>query len=222
MIKAVIFDLDDTLYNERDFVYGGFREVARYLSLKYNLKEEEIFKIMIEILNELGRGKIFNTICDKYNLKEDISELVKIYRETIPKLFLYEDGEYILNKLKGKYKLGIITDGKASVQWNKIKALNLEKYVDKIIVTDDYGKEFCKPNEFVFKEMTKHFNLKGEECVYIGDNPNKDFIGARKVGFKTIRVIRDMGDHMKTFLSKEYEADIEIKNLKDLIYHCEL
>lgn len=237
MKKVVLFDLDDTLYKELDFVYGGFKEVCRHLAKKYNIDEEELYKYAIYVLNTQGRGKIFNTICEKYNIQEDIDELIKKYREAKPQISLYDDAEYILKYLKLKLKnedmknlinnievpcgIGIITDGKASVQWNKVKLLGLDKMVDKIIVTDDYGLEFWKPNEFAYIEMLKYFNCKKEDCIYIGDNPNKDFIGARKVGIKTIRIIRDVGDHMNTFLEKEYEADFVVRNLREILkYIC--
>ncbi len=176
-------------------------------------------------------------------MEEDIKDLVRIYREAKPKITLYEDAEYILKYLKTKwdssqvlldkiesnvskllidkeesyYNIGIITDGKASVQWNKINLLGIEKMVDKIIVTDDYGLEFWKPHEFAYREMLKYFNCNKEQCIYIGDNPHKDFIGAKKVGMKTIRVIREVGDHMNTVLDVEYEADNKISNLKELV-----
>lgn len=180
VINTIILDLDDTLYKELDFVYGAFKEVCIYLANKYNKDEKQLYKDILNILEEHGRGKIFNIICEKYNMKEDIKELVKIYREAKPKISLYEDAKYILTYLKAK-NVGIITDGKASVQWNKIKLLGLEKMVDKIIVTDDFGLDFWKPHEFAYREMLKYFNSTPEQCIYVGDNPHKDFIGARKL-----------------------------------------
>lgn len=224
MIKTIIFDLDDTLYNERDFVYGAFREVCMYLSQNFNKNCEKLYKDSIEILNVYGRGKIFNKLCDKYSIDEDIHKLVNVYRNAKPQLQLYEDALYVLKKFNScdeekkisKYKLGLITDGNAKVQRNKVESLNLDKYIHKIIITDDYGLSFWKPNEFSYREMMKCFNCKAEECVYVGDNPNKDFIGARKVGMYTVRILRETGDHMNTFLDKEYEADFSIKSLKEL------
>ncbi|ACQ54719.1 HAD family hydrolase [Clostridium botulinum] len=215
MINTIIFDLDDTLYKELDFVYGAFKEVCTYLSNKYNKDEKQLYKDILNTLEEHGRGKIFNIICEKYNMKADIKELVKIYREAKPKISLYEDAKYILTYLKAK-NVGIITDGKASVQWNKIKLLGLEKMVDKIIVTDDFGLDFWKPHEFAYREMLKYFNCTSEQCIYVGDNPHKDFIGARKVGMHTVRIIREVGDHMNTFLDANYEADNKINSLREM------
>ncbi len=72
--------------------------------------------------------------------------MVKIYRYNNPNISLYDDAYEVLNRFKSKYKLGLITDGHRGAQWNKIKALDIEKYMDKIIVTDDYGKDYWKPS----------------------------------------------------------------------------
>ena len=216
MIKLIIFDLDDTLYNEIDFVYGGFMEVAVFLSNKYEINKDILFKDMVEILNSQGRGKIFDHICEKYHLEENIGDLVRIYRHHKSKIFLYNDAYEVLEKFKAKYKLGLITDGYKGAQWNKIKALNIEKYMDKIIVTDDYGKEYWKPSIRPFQMMLEYFNIKSEEAVYIGDNPNKDFLPCKELGINSIRIIRPIGDNMNIFLDEKHEADYNIKSLLEL------
>lgn len=218
MVKVIIFDLDDTLYNEKTYVFTAFKNVAKYIGEKYKLDNEEIHKRIIEIFYQHGRGKIFNLICEEYKLNEDIKVLVDIYRDTNPKgIELYDDAKNFIEAAKQKgYKLGIITDGMAKVQWKKIKALELENCIDKIVVSDDLGRENWKPSLVPYKEILNHFEIEPKEAVYIGDNPNKDFIGARKLGLQTVRIIRDEGDHMKTILSSEYEADREINLLNEV------
>ena len=217
MCKVIIFDLDDTLYNERTYVFEAFKNVATYISEKYKLDFEILYKDIIDIFYKEGRGRIFNLICEKYKLSEDIEVLVKVYRDTEPKeIELYEDAKDFISYTKNKgYKLGIITDGMASVQWKKIKALNLESLIDKIVISDELGRENWKPSEMPYKEILNYFEINPKEAVYIGDNPNKDFIGAKKLGIKTVRVIRVEGDHMKTLVSKEYEAECKIRLLID-------
>ncbi|KOC31910.1 HAD family hydrolase [Clostridium botulinum] len=217
MIKALIFDLDDTLYNERNYVFGAFKEVCKYLSYKYSLNELQLYDDILNVFNKEGRGKIFNIICDRYNLNEDIKKLVHIYRNSKPKLDLYDDAKKILEWCRNSgFKLGIITDGCSKVQWNKIKSLKLENIVDKIIVTDDFGKEYWKPHKRSYVEISKYLNVEYKECAYIGDNSNKDFVGCKELGINTVRIIRKQGDHMQTFLSKEYEADKNINNLTEI------
>jgi putative hydrolase of the HAD superfamily len=217
MIKLIVFDLDDTLYNELDYVKEGFRNVCRFISSKFGIQYDLLFNDCMEVLGREGRGKIFDLLCENYSINEDISNLVRIYRNTVPKLNLYEDAEEILRKLKGKYKLGIITDGMAAVQWKKINALNLEDVIDKIIVTDDLGRDYWKPNKHCFQEMLRHYSATGKEAVYVGDNPNKDFIGAKEAGFFTVRIIREIGDYMKLSVDEISDGHCKIHDLRELV-----
>ncbi|NLM97161.1 MAG: HAD-IA family hydrolase [Halanaerobiaceae bacterium] len=217
MIKAVIFDLDDTLYYELDYVKSGFRAVSRYISSKYGVSEEEFYQLQLDILEMEGLGKVFDLTLENFSLPlDEVERMLAVYRSHIPEgIQLYEDAEYILKKLKRekKYKTGIITDGNSLVQWNKIKALSLIDLVDEIIVTDDFGIDKRKPAPFAYLKLLETFQIQAGEAVYIGDNPLKDFIGARKLGMKTIRVLREEGMHIEKRMIAEYEADKEIYSL---------
>lgn len=216
-VKALIFDLDDTLYNEKDYVLCAFKNVALYLSVKYKINYNALYNRACMLLIEKGRGKIFDILCREYGIDENISTLVDIYRSTIPILKLYDDSIFILKKaIENKIKLGIITDGNSKVQWNKIKALNLDKYMDKIIVTDDYEKGHSKPDKKPYIDMMNFLNVSADNCLYIGDNPNKDFIGAKKLAIKTVRIIREKGENRYLLKDKKHEADYVIRNLKEL------
>lgn len=215
-MKALVFDLDDTLYKEADFVHGAFKEVAGYLSVKYDINKDELYETMVDILNKYGRGSIFNYLCDTYGINEDINTLVELYRKAAPKINLYEDAEYFFRNIKGKYKLGLITDGVYYVQRNKIRLLGIEKYFDVIVVTDEHGKDFWKPSIKPYVKMAEELGAQLENMIYIGDNPQKDFYGARKLGMWTIRIRREAGDYIKLQLDSDYEADEEISSLYDL------
>lgn len=217
MIKAVVFDLDDTLYNEKDFVFGGFKEVSIYLSQNFNINQDKIYNRMIDILNKIGRGKIFDIVCEENKININIDTLTDIYRNTKPKLKLPEESISVLSKLRScGYKIGVITDGMSSVQWIKIKQLDLENYVDKIIVTDDFGSDYWKPNKYAYIEIVKYFNINPYEAIYIGDNSTKDFIGAKEVGFKTLRIKNKYSEYVDLDLGEEYEADAQICNLHSI------
>lgn len=220
MIKVVIFDLDDTLYYELDYVKSGFRAVSSYINSKYEVSLDEFYQLMLNILEREGRGKVFDLALESLSLPlEEVEHMLTAYRSHFPEgIHLYEDAEYILEKLKreDKYKTGIITDGNSQVQWNKIKSLGLIDLVDEIIVTDDFGVDNRKPAPFAYLRLLKIFNVQAEETVYIGDNPVKDFIGARKLGIKTIRVLREQGMHIEKRMDAVYEADFKVNTLRDL------
>lgn len=215
-MRALVFDLDDTLYREEDFVYSAFQETAIYLSYKHGADKDELYRTMLDLLKSMGRGRIFDEICHIYNINEDVNKLVEIYRNAAPKISLYEDAEHFLKYGKGKYRLGLITDGIYYVQWNKIKMLEIEKYFDAIIVTDDYGKDFWKPSTKPYLKMAEELGVSLDKMVYIGDNPQKDFYGARQLGIRTVRVIRASGDYMGLSVDADHEADVEIADMYEL------
>ncbi len=191
--------------------------MAEYLANHFSLDIDKVYEQLVDVLEEQGRGKVFDTVLARNNLNQEIvPNLVRVYREHQPGLTLYQDALEALHRLQGHYYLGLITDGERNVQWQKIKALNLEGYLDIIVVTDDYGLECWKPSIYPFKMVEERLKVEGEQIVYVGDNPSKDFIGARKIGWQTVRVIREKGEHCTLRLDKTYEADYEVGNILDL------
>ena len=182
-LKAVIFDLDDTLYSEKEYVKSGYHKVAKILPQVSNVEEK---------LWELFESK--KTAIDELLAQENIqSEKIKqecllAYRHQMPEIHLYEGVMEMLIELRGKgLKLGIITDGRPEGQRAKIQALGLEPFVDYIIITDELGGPvFRKPNMTAFQMMKEKMNVSYDEMCYIGDNVKKDFIAPEKLGIKSI------------------------------------
>lgn len=219
--KAYIFDLDDTLYCEHDYVRSGFKAVAAYLHERYavgNVEVEEIYHRFVQVWETKGRGKVFDQVCEQLKLNVHIQELVQVYREHVPDIRLYADARECLDYLKkSEILLALITDGHQLAQRKKIKALGLERWMNQIIVTDELGREAWKPSPIPYQKAVELLKVDFRECVYIGDNPHKDFITARKLGMATVRIIRPVGDHMQVNLSEEYEADYIIHSLMELM-----
>ena len=221
-IKTFIFDLDDTLYEETQFVKAGMMSVCKYLANKYGYECRDLYDCCMEFLSKDGRGKVFDNLCIKFDLAEEVVNLVKIYRETEPELFLYDDAKECLYELKRQgCKLGIITDGNAKVQRAKVRGLGLDTLVDVVVFTDEMkradGSSFSKPAPEVYEECLNLLDSKADESAYVGDNPIKDFIGARKLGLYTFQIIRESGMFVGARVSHEYEADEKIKSLKALV-----
>jgi putative hydrolase of the HAD superfamily len=132
-------------------------------------------------------NEMIGDIQDKMLLEK---RLIEIYRTHQPIISLCSDAIEFLNKYKPD-SLALITDGYSQTQWNKIDALGIKKKIGEIIVTDDWGKEFWKPHHRAFRFVSRQY-LNGD-CVYIGDNPEKDFIAPKELGWATSIRIRRSG-----------------------------
>ena len=177
-IKGVIFDLDDTLYSEKQYVRSGYQKIAEYLE-----RDDAAEKLWFYF--ESGKPAIdayLAEICES----EKKAECLRVYREQMPDITLYDGVVELIHKLKTKgIKAGIITDGRPEGQRNKIKALGLDTLVDDIIITDELGGvQFRKPCDIAFRIMQTKWKLPYEQIIYVGDNPNKDFQACRQLGMR--------------------------------------
>jgi putative hydrolase of the HAD superfamily len=213
LIKVIIFDLDDTLYEDRTFVKSGFEAVSKYVKKNFGINKKGFFKVLLDIFKKEGRGHVFDIALQKNNLynKKLVDKLVKVYRSHKPNIKLYPGVKKLLKSLKKRYKLALITDGLGYVQRNKVKALNIEKYFNLIIYTDDRGQKKSKPHPYSFKKVLNHFEIKPKEAICIGDDPHKDFIGAKKLGIKTVRVLQ--GRYKNIQVKRKFEADYNVSKI---------
>ena len=184
MIRAVIFDLDDTLYAENDYVMSGFRAAAAYLH------RPELTKKFAEKYSA-GSKAVFDAVCLSEKLETDAKQLADIYRHHTPDIKLFSDVLPVFAELaKKEIRLGLITDGRPFQQQKKIDALGIEKYFDPIILTDTLGIEHRKPDTYAFELVKDKWKIPFSDIMYVGDNPRKDFyIGSR--GVCTVRILRE-------------------------------
>ena len=219
MIKAVIFDLDDTLISEKEYVRSGFRQVAINISDEYKLDMNEVYKLLLDIFEEDSKN-VFNRALNKLNISyeiEYIKKLIDIYRGHKPDIKLYDDAKYILDILYKKgIKLGIITDGYKITQRKKLEALNIDNYFECIVVTDELGREYWKPHRKSYEIMKNKLKFDYNEMVYVGDNLSKDFVTANKLGMKTVFINRIEGVYSGIEMDDECLANSEVSNLKEL------
>jgi putative hydrolase of the HAD superfamily len=190
---VIVFDLDDTLYDEIDFVKSGFLEVSKYL------KNEKFFDFMWEEFKK-GNKKVFDTLIKKFNLNIKVEKLIEIYRFHNPNIFLP-------NKKLASYADAIITDGHYIMQKNKYLALNLDVILP--IFTDFY--HTSKPDIKPFKMVEEYFRAK--KYVYIADNPKKDFFAPKELNWLTIRFKNPNG----IYNDIENNADIEVTSREEII-----
>jgi putative hydrolase of the HAD superfamily len=176
-IDVVIFDLDDTLYSEKQYVRSGYKKIAQYLG------KRELETVMWSVFEQ--GGKAIDEALESVNLLDRKAEALQIYREQQPDIELYPGVKELLQRIREKKKIGIITDGRPEGQRAKLEALKIQ--VDKVIITDELGGvEFRKPNEKAFRIMQEYFEVPFRQMVYIGDNSKKDFVAPEKLGMKSI------------------------------------
>ncbi len=178
--KGVIFDLDDTLYSEKQYVKSGYKKITEYIG--HQEAEEKLWNYFLE-----GKPAI-DAYLKEIGAENKKAECLDIYRSQIPEINLYDGVVELFQSLKeNDIKVGIITDGRPEGQRNKIKALGLEELVDDIIITDELGGvQFRKPNDISFRIMQCRWRVPFEQMVYIGDNLAKDFQAPRQLGMQGI------------------------------------
>jgi putative hydrolase of the HAD superfamily len=220
-MKAVLFDLDNTLYPEIDFVRSGFRAVARYLDSCYHLDEQRVFERAWAILGRDGRGKVFDTLLQEFDLYSDARKqlLVYLYRSHRPHIRCYDDVADVFTQLRALgMRLGIITDGMGSVQENKIQALGLCDRVDLCLCTDALGSCHWKPSVLPFQVALEFLQVPAHQAVYVGDDPSKDFVGPNSLGMLTIRICRPGAvDSKEAVCSHSHAAHHVVTDLTDIM-----
>jgi putative hydrolase of the HAD superfamily len=209
-----IFDLDETLYDESTYVKSGLRHVAQHIADQSDLNVDDLFNCMESEFRSRGRANVFQRLTSTFpNLNHTLDDLISIYRKHVPTIELYADALEILTKLHDE-KLYLVTDGNRHVQWNKIRALELEEIFKGIFVTDEHGLGAAKPGIVCFSRIKSECESDWSNMVYIGDDPHKDFLHIRKLGMRTIRVNR--GRFKDVVLDSRHEAEITVDNLIDI------
>jgi len=176
-IKGVIFDLDDTLYSEKEYVRSGYKAVSDYLGGGY---EEMLWSFF-----EAGKPAI-DELLKELNCDGEKDKVLSVYRSHKPDIHLFPGVAEMICDLKSRgVKVGIITDGRPEGQRNKLEALGLN--VDDVIITDELGGiQFRKPCDIAFRIMIMRWRLNPADIVYVGDNPVKDFHAPQQLGMRSV------------------------------------
>jgi len=192
MLRAVVFDLDDTLYPEKDFVVGGLLKAGEELERIIG-KEVGAGAIFLEVLENEGVSKIFDKGLARLGVDqtpEILERLVYAYRNHQPKITPFPRVPELLEELHHKgLRLALLTDGPVECQRAKIKALEIASFFDHIVLTHELGgRAFYKPCMAGFETVEILLGVQGQEILMVGDRPDADLEPASKRGWKTIRV----------------------------------
>ena len=220
MITTVVFDLDDTLYDEVEYCKSGFAAVSDFLAgLPDMPPAESLFNALWNQFNSGNRTKTFNTALDEFDISYDeklIQQLIMVYRSHVPKIALPRESEEILSRLSRKFTLALLTDGFLPAQELKVQALGLEKCFKCIIYTELLGRQFWKPSPAGFEKIMEALNAKPETMVYVADNEMKDFIAPNRLGFITVQITRPAGLHAESSQEPDSAAQYTISQISQL------
>jgi putative hydrolase of the HAD superfamily len=187
----IVFDLDDTLHSERDFAISGFRAAAVWA--ERNLGLSGLDGDLIAFLDQGHLGAVFELALRARKPSFAASELAGLrtaYHDHTPAIELYSDVAPVLAAIGTP--LGLITDGRATMQRNKVRALGLEQRFAEIVYTDALGpgRQFFKPHKLAYELIAQRLGGAGLRFVYVGDNPAKDFVVPNAMGWSSIMIER--------------------------------
>ncbi len=214
---VLVFDIDDTLYLERDYVFSGFRAVGNYVA---EFHSRPGFEDACRQLFHGGlRGRIFNAAMESLGGPTDaqtISQLVEVYRTHDPQIALLPDALELLQGCPEHVHIAAISDGPLSSQQRKSAALGLNRWIDPIVLTDVWGREYWKPSKRAFQAVEQAFQRSGTDCLYIADNPLKDFTAPQAMGWQTVRIRREGGLHRDLESPQVPGPDRVVEDLREL------
>jgi HAD superfamily hydrolase (TIGR02253 family) len=217
MIKAVLFDLDNTLI---DFMRMKRNSCEAAISAMIDagmiVDKEKAMKKLFKLYDKFGLedNKIFQKFLKEETGKIDyrvLANAIVAYRNVrVSYQHPFPHTDYVLLKLKARgIKLAIVTDAPRLKAWIRLMAMKIGNFFD-VVVTFEDTKEL-KPSKLPFAAALKKLKLKPQECLMVGDLPHRDIEGAKKLGIKTC--FAKYGNP----LIKKSRADFEIRDIKELL-----
>lgn len=216
-LKAVVFDLDDTLFPESTYVISGFRAVGQWLESEHGIDHRKAYNELKTLYDSGVRGNTFDIWLSKKGVRVEVNDMIEVYRSHRPSIELFSEVPPLLVELGESYKMGLMTDGYLRVQRRKCEALRLETFFDVTVFSDSLGRDAWKPDIRPYHVTVTQLGIDPKAAVYVGDNPHKDFLGARRAGLRSIRFQYEDGEYSDAEPpSPPYRADEVITALSQL------
>jgi putative hydrolase of the HAD superfamily len=193
--RAIVFDLDDTLYPYRAFVRSGFRAVACRLAAERGLPPSTVLRVLRRALANGQRGHELQELCARFELPaSQVASLAELIREHTPSLRLPRESVHVLRTLRTEWRVGVLTNGEPHIQRRKVAALGLGDLVDAVLFATECGDGNGKPAASAFHAVLDRLHADAASAVFVGDDPRTDIEGAVAIGMKTIHVMSYFGD----------------------------
>jgi putative hydrolase of the HAD superfamily len=215
----VVFDLDDTLFPERQYVRSGFRAVGRHLRRRKRRGAFE--KWMWRRFLAGRRRRMFDALNRHFALgltPRQISRLVQVYRRHRPAIRPYRGVESLLEALRRRgLKLALLSDGYLPAQRLKLTALRLRRCFDVVLFTEQLGRAAWKPSLRGFVLLQRRLALPHAACAYVADNPAKDFLPPNRLRWLTVQWRRGGQLHARDPAPRGGRAKVIVRSQAQLL-----
>ena len=195
MEAGIVFDLDDTLIRERDYVASGFRAVAQVLAERETagVAADDLYRWLWRQFESGQRGSTFDALRECFQLETDVATMVDIYRQHKPQIEVDPLWLQWINAHR-QLPMAIVSDGPLASQQRKVDAV-APNWANPVILTDSWGREFWKPHPRAFQAIQDQWRIEPTNLVYIADNPSKDFVAPNRLGWYSIQLCTDWQVH---------------------------
>jgi putative hydrolase of the HAD superfamily len=215
MKTVVVFDLDDTIYKEIDYLKSAYKAIATYI------KPFTVVNVYAEMLTMQYNGEpVFEKLISKYRLPFTLNDLLLNYRTHMPSIKSLPGFKRFLKKChQCNIPLGLITDGRSITQRNKLKALNIEDMFEHIIISEEIGSS--KPDFKNYALFATTYS--GHKLFYIADNANKDFVTPNQLQWQTVQINVRTEDNINKVQNnlEAYRAKMTVNSYAELYQHFE-
>lgn len=218
LVRCVVFDIDDTLYLERDYVLSGFRAVDSFVFAETGIRG--LFDAAWREFLAGARGDIFDRALRSLGVSDPflVDRMVSTYRVHYPDIGFLPDARRCLEEVPSGCRIGVISDGAAVSQRMKVRALGVRPRGAPVVLTGAMGTGWGKPSRRAYQLIEDATKLRGNRLLYVGDNPRKDFFAPVAMGWLTVRIRRPGSLHaaLPTPAGVGVEID-DLESLPDLI-----
>ncbi|WP_253737063.1 HAD-IA family hydrolase [Halohasta salina] len=210
MAEAILFDLDGTLFDDRQYIRGGLRNASSVLAARTGV---DLTDELLDAYFERGcTESTFDTVLNEHGLSTElVSELVDTYHDNHADLWPFPDTVPVLDALTDSCRLGVITGGTNGRA--KLDRLGLTDYFEIVYVTTE--RDSSKRSPAVFESALDAFDVSPTAAIYVGDRPALDFPQPNRLGMTTVRIVR--GRYANADATGDARPDYAVDGLDELL-----